>query len=151
MAFNVTTVIKKLTNEEIKNMNVEFAETQHLDYRKPNIDRFKELGFLNNNFVVGFLVDKEDRGFQYHLINNQALIYVVSMDYKIITILGARSGNIYRYYNQLGLTIDKTARALIDKAYDNCIKYDVNIIDSNEGVSIKDGDIEISQGKRKEY
>lgn len=125
-------VIDQLTTEELLSYE-SFAEettkrTNHLAERNDRIKTYKDMGLLDPTFVDGFEVDKGHKhGPEAHLLNPNGIIYIFNSSTKrFITVLGARPGQIRRYFRSLGLNIPNEIEDIIDIAYENTVYNNIN-------------------------
>lgn len=115
-------VKEKLSQTKMVELIDLIKHTRHILNRQRRIDEYKKRGLFHYNFVSGFLVDKNHvDGDEYHLINSDGIIFILNANtLRLITIKGARGGQIYQYYAALRGQIPYTEydRNLIQKAYD---------------------------------
>lgn len=98
-------VIRELTSEEIIKTLEQGLVTEHVKNRLERKEEYIRLGLDTSDFVTGFEVDKGHvGGNEYHIITPTGLIKIYNKNSKrLITILGARGGQIWRYFAQLDL------------------------------------------------
>jgi len=114
-------VIKLLSMPEIMSLEKKaLVATKHLATgRNSRYNEYNKMGLLSHIFLDGFLVDKgHEDGRELYCINEFGIIYIFNENTKkLITIKGARGGQIYRYYASLSIPIRKEVSILIKKAY----------------------------------
>ena len=123
MAERTIMIVKeKLLPATISELANSIEYTQHWLDRNERLSKYNELGLIHKNFISGFLVDKQHKnGDEYHLINTDGIIFILNAKTKkLITIKGARGGQIYRYYKSLNnnAIIPKEDLEMINRAYD---------------------------------
>lgn len=114
-AFNV---VQKLDNDSLQEWTKAYIPAKHLVDRLKRLEQYEVLDLTNDDFVAGFEVDKNHKnGNEIHVINSAGLIYIFNKtSKKFITVLGARPGQIVRYYKALNLAVPTD---LINKAFEN--------------------------------
>lgn len=125
--FNVVRVIKQSNFKRYE----EFAKRQqtiHFTERNERVKKYSELRLLDIDFLYGFIVDKNHpNGDEMHFINPNGIIYVMNCrSGKLITVLGARPGQIKRYFEALEIKVDNQVQRLLNTAfshYNNGINY----------------------------
>jgi hypothetical protein len=122
-------VYSRLSVSEIKAFTQGNISTAHLSERQPRIKAYENLGLLSDEFIDGFVVDTcHPAGLEVHLINKNGLIYIYNRDSKrAITILGARPGQLKRYYKALGITdYPSQIVTLIQESYHKVVENNIN-------------------------
>lgn len=118
---NAFNVLRQLSIDEVFEWGNTYIPTRHLVDRLQRITHYETLDLTNSDFLFGFEVDKKHKnGPEIHVINRTGLIYIFNKDTKrFITVLGARPGQISRYFHALKLEITDEVQEVIDKAYEN--------------------------------
>jgi hypothetical protein len=102
--------------------------TAHIVIRQSRVKAYDDLYLLNTNFKAGFAVDKGHKdGIELHMINDNGIIYVYNIwTRRLITMLGARVGQIKRYYTLSGKEIPEDVKEIIAKASKNIKNNGIN-------------------------
>lgn len=113
-------VVRQLAKTEINQVVDTQFVTKHVAERISRLDEYIRLGLDTNDYITGFEVDKgHTNGNEYHLITTTGLIKVYNKhSAKLITILGARGGQIYRYFAALNIPLTSQVNELISMCYE---------------------------------
>lgn len=119
---SIMRIVRRMKQDELNMMSTSsFNQTQHFISKR--LDRYQaylDLGLLNDiRFVDGFLVDKGHiDGMEFHCITPEAIIFIFNNHtLRLITIKGARGGQISRYYKETGESAPLFMKAIIAMAY----------------------------------
>lgn len=120
---SVMFVIRRLIRDELDAiMESSVTQTEHfISKRLERYQAYLELGLLDDKrFIEGFLVDKEHPdGNELHCITRSAIIFIFNENtLRLITIKGARGGQIVRYYKELEQKIPLYMKPVINMAYE---------------------------------
>lgn len=91
-------------------------QTKHFVERNHRVEAYNAANLLETTFIHGFIVDKNHpNGDEMHFLNPNGLVYIMNCRTgRLITILGARPGQIRRYFEALNMPVDED---LATKAY----------------------------------
>lgn len=118
-------VIRQLSWDELDMLEkIIITPTMHSHiHRVDRYDAYEGMGLLSQEFLDGFLVDKGHvNGPEYHCINVNGIIYIFNeRSLRLITVEGARGGQLKRYYTGLNVKPDDDMLELIATAYERLI------------------------------
>jgi hypothetical protein len=119
--------ISLLYNDIVK-LYVNKNDAIHLKERSSRIKLYDDYKLLSDNFISCFKVDKDHvNGLELHAINENGLLYIYNFkSRKLITILHARSEQLKRYYNALGLPIPQKVYNIIKEVEKRNKLYSLN-------------------------
>lgn len=117
-----------LLYNDIVKLFINKNDTIHLKERLSRIKLYDDYKLLSDNFISCFKVDKDHvNGLELHAINENGLIYIYNFkSRKLITILHARSEQLKRYYNALGLPIPQQVHDVIMEVEKRNKLYNLN-------------------------
>lgn len=122
-------VIRRLTKEEtIAFLDAATDKTVHAIERTDRMSAYDELDLTDGVVLEAFEVDRQHKdGNEVHVITSAGMINIYNLNSKrFITVLGARPGQIRRYFLELGISWSPEIQKVIKKAVELVREHNIN-------------------------
>lgn len=122
-------VVRRLTKEETRAfLDAATGKTAHASERKDRMGAYDELDLTDGVTLEAFEVDRQHKdGNEVHVITSAGMINIYNLNSKrFITVLGARPGQIRRYFLDLGISWSPEIQKVIKKAVELVKEHNIN-------------------------